>query len=84
MAFYATEPHIVIFPFMSQGHIRPFLDISKALSNLGVKISTITTPSNARSIIPHIAKHPQMHLVEITFPSIIGLPEGCENTDHLP
>ncbi|KAK3221734.1 hypothetical protein Dsin_008759 [Dipteronia sinensis] len=69
---------------MSQGHIRPLLDITKALSNLGVKISIITTPSNAPSIIPHIGKHPQIHLVEITFPSINGLPEGCENTDQLP
>ncbi|KAK2646512.1 hypothetical protein Ddye_021707 [Dipteronia dyeriana] len=66
---------------MSQGHIRPLLDISKALSNLGVKISIITTPSNAPSIIPHIGKHPQIHLVEITFPSINGLPEGCWTVD---
>ncbi|POO03850.1 UDP-glucuronosyl/UDP-glucosyltransferase [Trema orientale] len=89
MAFPNSKSHIVIFPFMAQGHAIPLLDLSRALSRRGLKVTIITTPSNADTITPYVSKHPNIHLREIPFPKIQGLPEGCENMsqtfsrDHL-
>ncbi|CAK7354134.1 unnamed protein product [Dovyalis caffra] len=76
--------HVVIFPFMAQGHTLPLLDLSKALSRQQIKVSIITTPSNAKSIAKNIANYPNINLIEIPFPIVDGLPEGCENTSQLP
>ncbi|KAF3446497.1 hypothetical protein FNV43_RR11676 [Rhamnella rubrinervis] len=77
-------PHVVIFPFMAQGHTLPLLDLSKALSIKNIKVTIITTPSNAKSILKNIDSHPNIHITEIPFPVIDGLPKGCENTSQLP
>ncbi|CAK7354130.1 unnamed protein product [Dovyalis caffra] len=76
--------HVVIFPFMSQGHTLPLLDLSKALSRQQIKVTVITTPSNAKSMAKHVTDHPHIHINEIPFPAIDGLPKGCENTSQLP
>ncbi|KAB5553459.1 hypothetical protein DKX38_010770 [Salix brachista] len=76
--------HVVIFPFMAQGHTLPLLDLSKALSRRQIKVTIITTPSNAKSIAKAVPHHPAIHLNEIPFPAVDGLPEGCENTSQLP
>ncbi|KAA8541550.1 hypothetical protein F0562_022702 [Nyssa sinensis] len=80
----SPPPHFVIFPYMAQGHTLPLLDLSRALSRHGVKITIITTPSNAPYIHSKVSKHPQISVSVIPFPSIKELPEGCENTAHLP
>ncbi|KAH7524257.1 hypothetical protein FEM48_Zijuj06G0100100 [Ziziphus jujuba var. spinosa] len=77
-------PHIVIFPFMAEGHTLPLLDLSKALSSKNIKITIITTPSNSKSILQKIENHPNINLTEISFPTVDGLPKGCENTSQLP
>ncbi|DAD49321.1 TPA_asm: hypothetical protein HUJ06_032042 [Nelumbo nucifera] len=79
-----SQPHVVIFPFMAQGHTLPLLDLSKALSRRGIKVTIITTPSNALSILLHVKDHPNIHVMEIPFPPVEGLPKGCENTVDLP
>ncbi|KAF9681361.1 hypothetical protein SADUNF_Sadunf06G0217900 [Salix dunnii] len=76
--------HVVIFPFMAQGHTLPLLDLSKALSRQQIKVTIITTPSNAKSIAKYVPNHPDIHLNEILFPAVDGLPKGCENTSQLP
>ncbi|KAK6944278.1 UDP-glucuronosyl/UDP-glucosyltransferase [Dillenia turbinata] len=84
MATTKPAPHIVIFPFMSQGHTLPLLDIAKELSRRGLQVTIITTPSNAESIQPDMAKHSRISFTLLSFPSIEGLPLGCENTLKLP
>nr|XP_034929450.1 UDP-glycosyltransferase 73B5-like [Populus alba]TKS04711.1 hypothetical protein D5086_0000140370 [Populus alba] len=79
-----SASHVVIFPFMAQGHTLPLLDLSKALSRQQIKVTIITTPSNAKSIAKRGPNHPDIHLNEIPFPTIDGLPQGCENTSQLP
>nr|POF09108.1 scopoletin glucosyltransferase [Quercus suber] len=79
----ASKPHIVIFPFMSQGHTMPLLDLSKALSCQGSKVTIITTPSNSSSISSYISRYSNIHLKEIPFPQVQELPKGCENTSQL-
>nr|UXB92753.1 glycosyltransferase [Helleborus thibetanus] len=80
----ASQHHLVIFPFMAQGHTLPLLDLSKAFSRQGIKVTIITTPSNAPSIKTYVNNHSHVHLKELTFPSVQGLPKGCENTADLP
>ncbi|XP_058190389.1 UDP-glycosyltransferase 90A1-like [Rhododendron vialii] len=84
MASKLKEPHVVIFPFMAQGHTLPLLDLSKALSQRHIKVTIITTPSNSISISNYIPNYPSISLAQIPFPSIPGLPKGCENTTQLP
>ncbi|KAL3587182.1 hypothetical protein D5086_014049 [Populus alba] len=79
-----TASHVVIFPFMAQGHTLPLLDLSKALSLQQIKVTIITTPSNAKSIAKCVPNHLDIHLHEIPFPTVDGLPKGCENTSQLP
>ncbi|KAL5720270.1 hypothetical protein ACHQM5_012949 [Ranunculus cassubicifolius] len=76
--------NIVIFPFMSQGHTLPLLDLSKSLSQRGLTITIITTPSNAPSISKHMQTHPNINIKQIPFPQVQDLPNGCENTSQLP
>ncbi|XP_030969295.1 UDP-glycosyltransferase 90A1-like [Quercus lobata] len=76
--------HVVIFPHMAQGHTIPLLDISKAFSNRGLKVTIITTPSNAPFISSRTNKHPNITLSIIPFPKVPDLPQGCENTADLP
>ncbi|KAI3990108.1 hypothetical protein MKX01_018769 [Papaver californicum] len=83
----STKPkphHVVIFPFMSQGHTLPLLDLSKSLSNLKLTVTIITTPANAPQIQNFISKYPNIHLRQIPFPRIQELPSPCENTNDLP
>ncbi|WCJ30495.1 UDP-Glycosyltransferase superfamily protein [Euphorbia peplus] len=78
------KTHVVIFPFMAQGHTLPLLDLSKALSNKQIKVTIITTPGNSSSISKHISSFPNISLVEIPFPTVPGIPDGVENTSQLP
>ncbi|KAF8400436.1 hypothetical protein HHK36_013734 [Tetracentron sinense] len=80
----ASQHHIVIFPFLAQGHTLPILDLSKALSCRGLKVTIITTPSNSPFIRLIISRYPEIHLREISFPLVEALPKGCENTAQLP
>ncbi|KAL3721201.1 hypothetical protein ACJRO7_005940 [Eucalyptus globulus] len=76
--------HVVVFPLMAQGHALPLLDISKALTNLGVKVTVIATPKNAPLILSKISNFSEISLRTIQFPRVPELPEGCENTADLP
>ncbi|KAL5698172.1 hypothetical protein ACHQM5_029244 [Ranunculus cassubicifolius] len=84
MSMASQHEHIVIFPFMAQGHTLPLLDLSKAFSGRGVQVTIITTPANAPLLQSYIAKQPLIGLKEIPFPYVPSLPKGCENTAHLP
>ncbi|XP_040998028.1 UDP-glycosyltransferase 90A2-like [Juglans microcarpa x Juglans regia] len=76
--------HLVIFPYMAQGHTIPLLDISKAFAIRELKVVIITTPSNAPFIVSETSNHPNISLSIIPFPRVPELPEGCENTADLP
>lgn len=81
----ASKPHILIFPFMAQGHTIPLLDLSKALSSRGLKVTILTTPSNSSSIKSYISEYSNTVIIikEIPFPKVEGLPKGCENMSHI-
>ncbi|KAH9626228.1 hypothetical protein KSS87_000107, partial [Heliosperma pusillum] len=85
MANENPPPHAIIFPLMAQGHTFPLLDLAKVLSFRGVKVTIITTPSNAKQISSHFGTKfsPTISTHIIPFPVVDGLPLGCENTKEL-
>ncbi|KAI6672091.1 hypothetical protein NL676_006976 [Syzygium grande] len=76
--------HVVVFPHLAQGHALPLLDICKALTSLGVKVTIITTPKNAPLILSKVSDYSEISLRTIQFPRVPELTEGCENTADLP
>ncbi|KAJ8758797.1 hypothetical protein K2173_000518 [Erythroxylum novogranatense] len=79
-----SRTHVVMFPFMAQGHTLPLLDLAKAFSFKQIKVTIITTPSNATSISSNLDCSSNICLTELPFPSMDELPRGCENTSQLP
>ncbi|KAF3580021.1 hypothetical protein DY000_02035452 [Brassica cretica] len=80
--------HFVLFPFMSQGHMIPMVDIARLLAQRGVTITIVTTPHNAnrfKSVLNRaIQSGLPIHLVEVKFPSQeSSSSEGHENIDLL-
>ncbi|PQM42435.1 UDP-glycosyltransferase 90A1-like [Prunus yedoensis var. nudiflora] len=77
-------PHAVIFPFMAQGHTIPLLDISKALSSRGLKVTVVTTPQNAPFICSKVSDCSSISISVVPFPRVPDFPRGCKNTASLP
>ncbi|XP_020677380.1 scopoletin glucosyltransferase-like [Dendrobium catenatum] len=74
----ADHLHMLFFPFMSQGHMLPMVDMAKIFAARGARITLLTTPINATIIRPNIDDSVHLHI--IAFPvAEFGLPDGCEN-----
>lgn len=59
--------HIVMFPWLAIGHLRPFLHLSKILAQRGHKISFVSTPRNIQRL-PRIPSN-LVNLIDlVTFP----------------
>uniref|UniRef100_A0A0D6QV89 Glycosyltransferase n=1 Tax=Araucaria cunninghamii TaxID=56994 RepID=A0A0D6QV89_ARACU len=86
------KQRVVMFPFMAQGHIIPFLDLSKLIAaRSGFTITIVNTPLNIQSLQPKIKSARQanpaldIRLAELPFSAPDhGLPPCCENTESLP
>ncbi|CAK7339284.1 unnamed protein product [Dovyalis caffra] len=77
---------IVMFPFMAQGHIIPFLALAHQLEQTKkYTITFVNTSLNIQKLRPSIPANSSIHLLEIPFDgSGYGLPPGTENTDSIP
>nr|QEA68968.1 UGT73A18 [Panax ginseng] len=79
--------NVFFFPMPLHGHMIPTLDMAKLFASHGVKATIVTTPLNAPFFSKAIERTKdlgfQMSIRIIKFPVVIGLPEGCENTDQL-
>ena len=85
-SFGHDQLHVFFFPFMSQGHIIPTVDMAKLFASRGVKSTVITTPLNAQIISKTIQRTKNLgfdiDVRILKFPAAeVGLPEGCENMD---
>ncbi|XP_031493737.1 scopoletin glucosyltransferase-like [Nymphaea colorata] len=85
-AHHHRPPHILIFPFLAQGHIIPLVDMAILLSQRGLTVTLVTTPLNLARISPAIdlqkAAGRDLRTVELPFPSAhYGLPENCESLE---
>ncbi|KAJ6428042.1 hypothetical protein OIU84_023456 [Salix udensis] len=80
------KENIVMFPFMAQGHIIPFLALAiKLEQKRGCTITFASTPLNIKRIQPSLPPNSSIQLLEIPFRSSDhGLPPDCENTHDLP
>ncbi|XP_058199407.1 UDP-glycosyltransferase 92A1 [Rhododendron vialii] len=77
---------IVMFPFMGQGHIIPFLALSLQLEQRGFNIILVNTPLNIKKLRQSIPPSSAIRLRELPFHSSDhpGLPPSAENFDALP
>ena len=79
------EENIVLFPFMAQGHIIPFLALALHIEqSKNYTVTLVNTPLNIKKLRPSLPPNSSINLVEIPFSSSdYGLP-NTENTDALP
>lgn len=75
---------ILLFPFMAQGHIIPFLTLAFKLEKKGYNIIFVNTPLNIKKLKSSLPQNSSISLLEIPFNSLEhGLPPNTENTDSL-
>ncbi|XP_051116505.1 UDP-glycosyltransferase 91C1-like [Andrographis paniculata] len=77
--------HIVIFPWLAIGHLRPFLNLSVSLAGRGHLISFISTPANLRRSVhipPRFSR--RIRLIDFPLPPVDHLPPGAESSMDVP
>ncbi|VFQ72190.1 unnamed protein product [Cuscuta campestris] len=72
---------VLIFPFVAMGHITPFFELAKKLSQRGFHVYLLSTPINLTFI--HNT-HSSIHLVELHLPESPELPPHRHTTNGLP
>ncbi|XP_049383734.1 UDP-glycosyltransferase 90A1-like [Solanum stenotomum] len=79
-----ASPHVVLFPFMSKGHIIPIFDLARLLLRCGISVTVFTTPAS-RPFFSDSLSDINVNIIDIPFPqNIEGIPVGVESTDKLP
>lgn len=81
-----SRKKVLLFPWLAFGHISPFLELAKKLSQNNFQIYLCSSPINLQSI--H-SKLPQsfcssINLVELNLPSLPQLPPHMHSTNGLP
>ncbi|TMW88510.1 hypothetical protein EJD97_018479 [Solanum chilense] len=77
---------IVMLPYLAYGHITPFLELAKKLSNRGFSIHICSSPINLSFIKAKIPEKysSSIHLVELHLPNLPELPPHHHTTNGLP
>ncbi|KAH1128743.1 hypothetical protein J1N35_000121 [Gossypium stocksii] len=76
--------HVVLFPFMSKGHIIPILNLARLLLRRGMAVTMFTTTGN-RPFIAESLADTFVCIIDIPFPqNAPEIPPGVESTDLLP
>ncbi|KAH9741065.1 UDP-glycosyltransferase 92A1 [Citrus sinensis] len=80
------KENIVMFPFMAQGHIIPFLALALQLEKTNkYTITLLVNYENMERLKSSLPQNSSIHLLEIPFNSIEhDLPPCTENTDSIP
>lgn len=79
--------HFILFPWLAQGHINPFVELSKALAINGHTVSFLSTSVNISRIRPSLELHDcpgRIDLLELALPPTEGLTPGAESTADIP
>ncbi|XP_031258010.1 UDP-glycosyltransferase 92A1-like [Pistacia vera] len=82
-----TKQNVILFPFMAQGHIIPFLALALHIQKTrkNCTITFVNTPLNIKKLRSSLPKSSPINFVEIPFNSSLhGLPPDSENCDALP
>ncbi|XP_060181981.1 UDP-glucosyltransferase 29-like [Lycium barbarum] len=80
-------PTILLFPWLAQGHVTPYLVLAKKLSKRNFHIYFLSTPIILESIEKTLAKQSStlsIQLVEFNLPSLPELPPHYHTTNGLP
>ncbi|OWM66202.1 hypothetical protein CDL15_Pgr013419 [Punica granatum] len=77
--------HIVMFPWLAFGHMIPYMELAKLISQKGHRVSFLSTPRN----IDRLPKLPPelenlIDYVKFPLPATNDLPEDAEATSDLP
>ncbi|GLJ32124.1 hypothetical protein SUGI_0646780 [Cryptomeria japonica] len=78
--------HLLMFPWLAQGHISPFLELSKRLADHGLKVSFLSTPGNISKIKSSLHEKwvGKIDMEELPLPSVEGLHPTADNTANIP
>ncbi|KAJ0485909.1 putative soyasaponin III rhamnosyltransferase [Helianthus annuus] len=76
--------HVAMLPWLTFGHIIPFLELSKFIAQKGHKVSFLSTTRNIQRL-PTLPSHlsPLISLVKLTLPHVQELPQNAEATMDL-
>ncbi|TVU48400.1 hypothetical protein EJB05_08036, partial [Eragrostis curvula] len=85
----AGAGHLLLFPFLAQGHIIPFLNLAKRIEGLEEprrpRITIVSTPRNVAGLRRAVPAGSSIGFAELPFcPSDHGLPADAESTDVIP
>ncbi|CAN6314072.1 unnamed protein product [Urochloa humidicola] len=86
--------HLLLFPFLAQGHLIPFLNLAKRLESLGhrggsgqrhLEVTIVSTPRNVAVLRRAVPAGSCIGFAELPFSrSGHGLPPDAESTDAIP
>lgn len=79
--------HFLLFPWLAQGHINPFVELSKALAINAHTVSFLSTPLNISRIKGSLTTQDwpgRIDLLEMPLPPTEGLTPGAECTADIP
>ncbi|XP_077240042.1 UDP-glucosyltransferase 29-like [Tasmannia lanceolata] len=84
-----TKDHplnVLMFPWLAHGHIIPFLELAKRLTQRNIFVYFCSTPINLSSIKQQLNEKafPSIQLVEIQLPHLPNLPPKFHTTKSLP
>ncbi|WVZ55452.1 hypothetical protein U9M48_006112 [Paspalum notatum var. saurae] len=88
----AGAGHLLLFPFLAQGHLIPFLNLAKHLESFGhhhqrrLQVTIVSTPRNVASLRRTVPAGSRIGFAELPFSpqSDHGLPPGAESADAVP
>ncbi|ESR59706.1 hypothetical protein CICLE_v10018070mg [Citrus x clementina] len=87
MSSISSDHHVVLFPFMSKGHIIPILHLAQLLLRRPrVTVTIFTTPANRPFTSKFLSNTTaSCSIIDIPYPeNIPEIPVGVESTDKLP
>ncbi|XP_008808452.1 UDP-glycosyltransferase 92A1-like [Phoenix dactylifera] len=80
-------PHVVLFPFLAQGHFAPFLALAELIHRryTTCTLTLVSTPLNVQNLRSSIPPTSPIRLRALPFsPSAHGLPSNAESTADIP
>ncbi|KVH97850.1 beta-D-glucosyl crocetin beta-1,6-glucosyltransferase-like [Cynara cardunculus var. scolymus] len=85
MNIHGRKQNLLMFPWLGHGHISPFLELSKKLSNTNLfNIHLCSTPANLESIKKTLGNNSEIRLIDLHLPPLPELPPHLHTTNGLP
>ncbi|KAK8693349.1 hypothetical protein V6N13_070934 [Hibiscus sabdariffa] len=69
------KPHVLVVPYPAQGHVIPFMELSRHLVKQGIKISFVNTEFNHKRVIHAFGKN----VDDSGLLQLVSVPDGLED-----